>query len=183
MDIQPVFNEYKAVTYMCSYFSKCEDQCSAAVKQAAKEAFQNKLGHMETMKTIMKAYTSKRECSVQEAVYHILPELHLRRVFPGVTFVNTNLPEERSKILLSEEEIGNLPDDSTAIFKRSNLDRYIDRPNQVYCGGKYKILDSFCYAEFASHYTLMCKPTEANADGEYQPDAVPDNLIENNHDS
>ena len=38
MDIQPVFNEYKAVTYMCSYFSKFEDQCSAAMKQAAKEA-------------------------------------------------------------------------------------------------------------------------------------------------
>ena len=36
MDIQPVFNEYKAVTYMCSYFSKSEDQCSAAMKQAAK---------------------------------------------------------------------------------------------------------------------------------------------------
>ena len=38
MDIQPVFNEYKAVTYMCSYFSKFEDQCSAAMKQAPKEA-------------------------------------------------------------------------------------------------------------------------------------------------
>ena len=26
MDIQPVFNEYKTVAYMCQYFSKTEDQ-------------------------------------------------------------------------------------------------------------------------------------------------------------
>ena len=80
MNIQPVFNEYKAVTYMCSYFSKSEDQCSAAMKQAAKEALDNELDHFGTMKNILQTYTSKRECSVQEAVYHVLPELHLRRV-------------------------------------------------------------------------------------------------------
>ena len=91
MDIQPVFNEYTAVTYMCSYFSKSEDRCSAAMKQAAKEALDNKLAHFDIMKNIVQAYTSKRECSVQEAVYHILPELHLHRVFPSVYFVNTDL--------------------------------------------------------------------------------------------
>ena len=32
MNIQPVFNEYKAVTYMCSYFSKSEDECSLAMR-------------------------------------------------------------------------------------------------------------------------------------------------------
>ena len=108
MDIQPAFNEYKAVAYMCSYFSKSEDKCSFAMKQAAREAFDNKLDQFNTMKNILKAYTSNRECSVQEAVYHILPELHLRRVFPGVQFVNTNLPEERSKILQSEEQLSSL---------------------------------------------------------------------------
>ena len=101
MDIHPVFSEYKAVTYMCSYFSKFKDQCSAAMKQAAKEALDNKLDHFNTMKNILQAYTSKWECSVQEAVYHVLPELHLRRVFPSVYFVNTNLPEEHSKNTLN----------------------------------------------------------------------------------
>ena len=38
IDIQPIFNEYKPVTYMCQYFSKTEDQRSQATKQAAKEA-------------------------------------------------------------------------------------------------------------------------------------------------
>ena len=38
IDVQPIFNEYKAVTYMCQYFSKTEDQRSQATKQTAKEA-------------------------------------------------------------------------------------------------------------------------------------------------
>ena len=38
MDIQPVSDEYKSVTYVWTYFSKCEDQCSAVMKDAALEA-------------------------------------------------------------------------------------------------------------------------------------------------
>ena len=52
MDIQPVFNEYKAVTYMCSYFSKSEDECSLDIRQAAKEAFENHLSNYKTMQGI-----------------------------------------------------------------------------------------------------------------------------------
>ena len=36
-------------------------------------------------------------------------------------FVNTNLPEESSKILQTEEQLSSLPEDSTDIFKRNNI--------------------------------------------------------------
>ena len=36
MDIQAVFNEYKAVRYMCQYVSETEDQCFQAMKQSEK---------------------------------------------------------------------------------------------------------------------------------------------------
>ena len=144
MNIQPVFNEYKAVAYMCSFFSKSEDKCSFAMKQAAREA--RKLDQFNTMKNILKAYTSNRECSVQEAVYHIFPELHLRRVFPGVQFVNTALPEGRSKILQTEGQLSSLPEDSNDFFKRNNIDRYLPRSTVSFCDGKHGILDSFCFA-------------------------------------
>ena len=78
----------------------------------------------DTMKATIRAYTSKRECSVQEAVYHIFLELYVHnflRVFPAVYFVNTNMPEYRSRILLSEEEIGRLPDHSRDVFKKNIL--------------------------------------------------------------
>ena len=45
------------------------------------------------MKSIAETYTIKRESSVQEAVYLIMPEVLLRKTFPEVMFLNSNLPE------------------------------------------------------------------------------------------
>ena len=52
------------------------------------------LNNYKTMQEIVRAYVNKRECSVQEVVYHVLPELHLRKIFPGVCFANSNLLEK-----------------------------------------------------------------------------------------
>ena len=70
----------------------------------------------DIIKTIAKAYLSNRERSVHEAMYHILPELKLRRIFPAVYFVNTNPPEERVQVLISEKELSELPDNSHKHF-------------------------------------------------------------------
>ena len=112
------------------------------------------------MKSISKAYTTKRECSVQEAVYHIMPELWLRKIFPGVVFANSNLSEHRYRICRSEGELQEMPEDSTDISKRNMLDRYMDSPDLTYAGGKYSIVNSFCYAEFLAHYVLV--PAKTN---------------------
>ena len=113
--------------------------------------------NQDTMKTIAKACLSNWEYSVQEVVYYILPELKLRRIFPAVYFVNTNLPEETVWVLLSKKELSELPDDSSNIFKKSNFDRYVERPNATFCNGKYSVLDYFCFAEFLAYYTLEIK--------------------------
>ena len=39
------------------------------------------------------------------------------------------------------------------------IDRYIDRPNAVFLGEKYKILDTFCYAKFLAYYYILPKAT------------------------
>ena len=75
-----------------------------------------------------------------------MQELHLRGVFRGVQFVNTILREECSNILQTEEQSSSLPEDSTDVFKRNNIDRYIARPSVSFCDEKYSILDSFCFA-------------------------------------
>ena len=133
MDIQLVFSEYKAVAYMCQYFSKTEDQFSQAMKKAAKEVYGNNMHHHGTMKTVAKVYLNSRECTVLEAVYHILPELKLKRIFLAVYFVNSNLQEERVQVLLSQKKLSELPDDSSNIFKKSNVDRYVEKPSATFC--------------------------------------------------
>ena len=54
------------------------------MRQVAKEAFENSLSNYKTMQGTVCVYVNKRKCSVQEAVYHVLPELHLRKILPGV---------------------------------------------------------------------------------------------------
>ena len=98
---------------MCQYFSNTEDRCSQAMKQAAKDVFENNMHHNDTI-----ACLSNRERSVQESVYHIPPEMKLRRIFPVVYFVNTNSPEERVQALLSEKELSKLSDDSPNIYEK-----------------------------------------------------------------
>ena len=54
------------------------------------------------MRSVENAYLNKKICSIQECVYHVLPGHWLRRTFPGVIFANSNVPEKRFGISLSE---------------------------------------------------------------------------------
>ena len=179
IDIQPVFNHYKAVSYMCAYFSKSEDESSQAMKQAALEAKDLKKTTLEQMKAIGKAYMTKRECSVVEAVYHVLSQLWLSKKYPTVSFINTNMPEKRFRVFRSEEELNELPEDSTDVFMRNTMDRYVDRPNATFQNGKYSVVDAMCLAEFASYYYL---PSRKNiVEDDYQPEVFEDQYVEENH--
>ena len=51
------------------------------------------------MNAIAKDYATKKKCSVQEAVYLVMPELWLRKTFPKVLFLNNNIPEKRYRII------------------------------------------------------------------------------------
>ena len=46
-----------------------------------------------------------------------MPELWLRKTFPVVSFANSNLPEKRYNICKSKDELSQLPEDSTDVFK------------------------------------------------------------------
>ena len=125
MDIQSVFNHYKALT-LCSYLSRQEDECSQAMKQAVKEAVENDLGNYQRIKSVAYVCSSKRECFVQKSVYHIMPKLWLLKIFPRVIYANSNLPEKRMKMTLSEKEIAELPNDSTDLYKGNIIATLLD---------------------------------------------------------
>ena len=69
VDLQPVFNHYKCITYVCSYFTKDETECSQAIISAAKEARETNLNLKDGLKRIGAAFLSTREVSSQECVY------------------------------------------------------------------------------------------------------------------
>ena len=87
------------------------------------------------------------------AVYHILPELKVKRIFPVVYFVNTNPEEGIVKVLLYEKELTVLSDDSQNISKKSNTDCYTERPNATFCNRTYSILEDFGYTRNKNLHT------------------------------
>jgi len=52
VDLQPVFNHYKCITYVCSYFSKGETECSQAIMNAAREAKDNNMNIRESLRLV-----------------------------------------------------------------------------------------------------------------------------------
>ena len=61
-----------------------------------------------------------------------MPELWLTKVYEdsGVLYnlyVNSNIPEKRVRMMLSKKEIFELPEDSTNIYKRNMVSRYLIR--------------------------------------------------------
>ena len=95
VDLQPVYNYHKCISYICSYFSKDENESSEAIRNAAKEARENNLDLPASLRKVGAAFLSSREVSAQECVYRCMPELWLTKRYPATIFVNTNLPNER----------------------------------------------------------------------------------------
>ncbi len=119
------------ITYVCSYFTKDETECSQAIASAAKEAKNTNMNVRDGLKKIGAAFLSTREVSSQECVYRCMPELWLRKVFPKSIFVNTELPEKRVRVAKEQRELDELDDESTDIFKSNIIDRYSLRPSSI----------------------------------------------------
>ena len=134
------------------------------------------------MKAIGKAYITKRECSVQEAVYLIIPELWLRKIFPRAIFLSSNLPEKRFRIFKKKAQIDAIPSDNTDIFKRYMLDRYFDRPNEIFKSGEYIITDQLCFPDFLSLYYIDAKQIKISENNS-QPVVLNNELIDSSHEA
>lgn len=175
VDLQPVFDHYKCVTYVCSYFTKDETECSQAIMTAAKESKAGNLSIREGLRKIGAAFLSRRDVSSQERVYRCMPELWLRKIFPKTIFVNTNVPDKRVRFAKTEEELEELDDDSTDIFKSNIIERYSIRPASI------SAVNNLCLAEFAAYYYKEYKEKSCDETGDAQPEVLTDSAIENRH--
>ena len=61
IDIHADINHYMAVTYMCDYFSKANDETLEAMKQVLKGEINEKKSNFETVNAIATAYATKKE--------------------------------------------------------------------------------------------------------------------------
>ena len=104
---------------MAAYSSKSESEVSKSLKQAAKQIKNQNLNVRDAMKKITYSFLSSRQLSVQEAVYNALPELWLRKCSPGISFTNTNLPNNGIRMIKYKKELELLSNNSTNIFRKA----------------------------------------------------------------
>ena len=110
-------------------------------------------------------------------MYRCLPELWLRKTFPGTVFVNTDMPDSRIRMRESNQQLSELDDDSTEIYYSNIIERYSDRPNVNFMNGIYRLVDKLCLAEFAAYYYKPYKCAD-NEENDNQPSVLTDEVLE-----
>lgn len=145
VDIQPVFDHYECITYICSYFTKDETECSQAIINAAKEAKANNMDITDSLRKIGAAFLSTREVSSKECAYRCIPELWLRKIFPATVFISTALPDKCIRVTKTKKKLDDLDDESTEIFKSNIIERYTIRPASI------PAVNNLCLAQFAAY--------------------------------
>ena len=75
-------------------------------------------GKSKIKKLNLREAISTCQLPVQEAVYNALRGLCLRKCLPRISFINTNLPQNTIRMIKSNEELKELPEESPGVFKR-----------------------------------------------------------------
>ena len=184
IDIQIAMDIYAVITYVVSYVGKDESGMTNLLQQALKES--DATSKEEITKILKNCYLTNRQCGAAEAIYLILPSLHLKD--SNITCINlaNGFPENRGVFYfkvkdtesaddnLESEIIGeNIQDGQdieiqgrTGRFRQSITlwDKYADRP--VY-------LAKMCLAQFVSYYDYTkAKPTKSRIEDGYSQDEI-----------
>lgn len=132
-----------------------------------KEALNSGADSYEPNKSVAYTYVSKRKCTCQETVYHLMPEFCLRMVFPWVLYADSNIPQKLNRIIFRKK--GSF-EDKTGIYRRNMVTRFHNRSSNV-------IIYALCYASLIKRYELHAKQSENN----FQPEQLHDEAFEPNH--
>ena len=100
-----------------------------------------------------------------------MPELWLRKIFPKTVFVSTDFAKDHVRVAKTPQELDDLDDDSTDIFKSNIILRYSDRPKNIL------VINDMCLALFAAHYFKDYK-SDFNEASNAQPEVLTDDFIE-----
>ena len=142
MDVQMCQNVIQVINYLMSYVTKCEKGMSELMTRI-KENFKEK-SVQEQMKEMTKAFTGKREVSIQESIYRVL-SLPLYQKSKKVVFISGELAAKRDHVPKKKAEIELMKDEEEDVFELNIHDRYEARPDE---------LESMCLVDFGTQYDV-----------------------------
>ncbi|XP_069125440.1 uncharacterized protein [Argopecten irradians] len=161
MDIQYITNIWACIAYLTSYMCKPERTMSDLMKKTSKEASNKCI--RDKLFDIGNLFLKAREVSEHEAISRLL-SIPMRRSNVNVTFIPTDLKENRTRMLKPPSVIQNMDDDDEDIYMSNILDKYAARP---------KSLETRSLAFFVANYTYHRK-------AKIDEDEVQDDEVESN---
>ena len=102
LDLQICLDYFAVITYVTDYYSKDDTGTLQYLKEAAKQFGRESL--REKLNIIKNTFLNNRQMGEAEAIYRLLPNLHLKESNLATKFVPTGFPENRSKFLLKLNE-------------------------------------------------------------------------------
>jgi hypothetical protein len=143
MDIQYILDPYACIMYVTSYLCKAEKNMSELLRKVSRECLDREI--RDTLRQVGNVFLTHREVSAPFATY-LSCGMPITESTRSVEFIPTEVPEKRTRMLKSENELKKLPTGSTDVFKPNILDRYEARPDS---------LEDLCLADFVSHYVMI----------------------------
>jgi len=147
MDIQFILNPYYCVEYILNYINKSERGMSLLLRKAKEDIKGGNSTLKDQLKYIANKFVNSTEVSAQEAVYVMLG-LKISQSSKMNIFINTSLPENRTHLVKSREQlmkIAMIDSGSKNIFQSDLITHYTLRPY---------ILEDYCLADFSSKLNL-----------------------------
>ena len=155
MDIQACLDFFAVSTYITDYYTKDESGTTALLREASKQ-HQNSI--KDKMKCLAQCYLTHREVGESEAIYRIVPSLHLSESNIKCIFVATGFPNERNRFLrkVEENQKGKFftVEDYAGQYELATSihEKYESRP---------KYLEKMCLAQFATVYDTLSQKEAA----------------------
>lgn len=146
IDIQFVTNTFACAKYCVGYILKADGGISKLMRVANKSAKGNQ-EIKEKLKAVSKVLLNSTEISAQEAASFLLGTPNCFGSKQTI-YINTAPPDERTRILKSDQELLSLEDDNENVCEQNVLDRYVCRP---------LIFEDMALAFFASNFEFEAK--------------------------
>ena len=153
-DVQYPLNIYALVCYVADYLLKSQKGLSSTLEQACRDVMDGDLKLKQQIRHIGYKLLSTIETSAPEACYYIM-QIPFTYCSVEVVFIPTSPPEDRTYVLKSEEELGELPEESRDVLKSNSIAAYAKRP---------KKLNNMCLADYVSQLTIQYHKTKNNKD-------------------
>ena len=149
MDLQYILDPYACVVYVISYIGKSQRGMSKLLKDALLQLKGGNSSIKQRLRGIAHKFQSCSEVSAQEVSFHLL-SLPISQCSRANVYVNTNPPEQRTRILKPKHVLKEMELDSDDILQQGLFEHYAQRPD---------LLEDTCLASFAAWYEYQssCK--------------------------